>query len=50
VIQEHVKKPLADMVLFGALAKGGTATVTVNDARDGLVIEALIEAEEPVEA
>jgi ATP-dependent Clp protease ATP-binding subunit ClpA len=50
VIQEHVKKPLADMVLFGALVKGGTATVTVNDARDGLVIEALIEAEEPVEA
>ncbi|GIR83077.1 MAG: hypothetical protein CM15mP84_08250 [Cellvibrionales bacterium] len=22
VIQEHIKKPLADMVLFGSLAKG----------------------------
>jgi len=50
VIQEHIKKPLADMVLFGPLAKGGTAAVTLNKARDGLLIEALIETEEPVEA
>ena len=27
VIQEHVKKPLADELLFGALAKGGRVTV-----------------------
>ena len=50
VIQEHIKKPLADMVLFGSLAKGGTAAVTLNEAKDGLLIEALVEVEEPVEA
>lgn len=32
VIQEHVKKPLADELLFGALAKGGRVTV---DEQDG---------------
>ena len=50
VIQEHIKKPLADMVLFGALAKGGSALVTVNADRTGLTIEAQVEAEAPVEA
>jgi ATP-dependent Clp protease ATP-binding subunit ClpA len=50
VIQEHIKKPLADMVLFGSLVKGGTAMVTVASDRAGLVIEADVEAEEPVEA
>ena len=50
VIQEHIKKPLADMVLFGALAKGGSALVTVNADRTGLTIEAQVEAETPVEA
>ncbi|WP_062116642.1 ATP-dependent Clp protease ATP-binding subunit ClpA [Aureimonas sp. AU40] len=29
VIQEHVKKPLADEVLFGKLKRGGTVKVTV---------------------
>ena len=29
VIQEHIKKPLADMVLFGHW-QGGTAVVTVH--------------------
>lgn len=29
VIQEHIKKPLADEVLFGKLAKGGTVKVIV---------------------
>jgi hypothetical protein len=29
VIQEHIKKPLADEVLFGKLKKGGTVRVTV---------------------
>ena len=50
VIQEHIKKPLADMVLFGALAKGGSATVTVNEEHSALVVAALVDAEEPVEA
>ncbi len=31
VIQEHIKKPLADEVLFGELKKGGTVYVTLVD-------------------
>ena len=31
VIQEHVKKPLAEELLFGALAKGGLVRITVED-------------------
>ncbi len=31
VIQEHLKKPLAEDLLFGVLAKGGHVTVTVKD-------------------
>ena len=50
VIQEHIKKPLADMVLFGALMKGGVAAVTVNADRSGLSLEAEVETESPVEA
>jgi ATP-dependent Clp protease ATP-binding subunit ClpA len=39
VIQEHIKKPLAEMVLFGSLAKsGGTALVRVNKAGDELQV------------
>jgi ATP-dependent Clp protease ATP-binding subunit ClpA len=38
VIQEHIKKPLAEMVLFGALAEsGGVVHVSVKD--DALVLE-----------
>jgi len=37
VIQEHIKKPLAELVLFGSLAaKGGTALIRLNAAGDGL--------------
>jgi len=50
VIQEHIKKPLADMVLFGDLAKGGTATVSVNEERTDLTIRVLVEEQEAVEA
>jgi len=35
VIQEHIKKPLADEVLFGKLKKGGTVRVTVEKKEDG---------------
>ena len=35
VIQEHVKKKLADEVLFGKLKKGGTVKVSVEKQRDG---------------
>jgi len=31
VIQEHIKKPMADELLFGRLAKGGTVVVDVSD-------------------
>ncbi|MBV1886554.1 MAG: ATP-dependent Clp protease ATP-binding subunit ClpA, partial [Parvibaculaceae bacterium] len=31
VIQEHIKKPLADEVLFGRLVKGGVVQVVVTD-------------------
>jgi ATP-dependent Clp protease ATP-binding subunit ClpA len=42
VIQEHIKKPLANEILFGKLKKGGVVTVTVgkkDDGKDGLVLE-----------
>ncbi|MBX3577915.1 MAG: ATP-dependent Clp protease ATP-binding subunit ClpA [Rhizobiaceae bacterium] len=35
VIQEHIKKPLADEVLFGKLRKGGTVRVTVETKESG---------------
>ena len=41
VIQEHVKKPLAEELLFGKLVKGGVVKVSI---RDG---ELHIESEEP---
>ena len=31
VIQENIKKPLADEILFGRLVKGGTVSVTEKD-------------------
>ncbi|MEZ5452493.1 MAG: ATP-dependent Clp protease ATP-binding subunit ClpA [Thiothrix sp.] len=37
VIQEHIKKPLADAILFGELSQGGRVEVSADD--DGLVIE-----------
>jgi ATP-dependent Clp protease ATP-binding subunit ClpA len=35
VIQEHIKKELANEVLFGKLKKGGTVKVTVETKEDG---------------
>ncbi len=35
IIQEHVKKPLADEVLFGKLASGGTVKVIIETAENG---------------
>jgi ATP-dependent Clp protease ATP-binding subunit ClpA len=41
VIQEHIKKPLAEELLFGRLTKGGSVKVTLKDrALDFEVIEA----------
>ncbi|MEP2746379.1 MAG: ATP-dependent Clp protease ATP-binding subunit ClpA [Bauldia litoralis] len=40
-IQEHIKQPLADEVLFGKLKKGGTVKVSVKDDGSGLDLDAI---------
>jgi ATP-dependent Clp protease ATP-binding subunit ClpA len=47
IIQESIKKPLAEMVLFGELSKkGGTAHVSLDKVADKLLVEAeLLEVE-----
>jgi ATP-dependent Clp protease ATP-binding subunit ClpA len=37
IIQEHIKKPLAEELLFGQLAKGGTVVVSADEEADKLV-------------
>ncbi len=44
VIQEHIKKPLAEELLFGKLAKGGLVKVGVKDGHIDLVIDELPKA------
>ncbi len=39
VIQEHIKKPLADELLFGRLAKGGLVKVTLKKGALDLQLE-----------
>jgi ATP-dependent Clp protease ATP-binding subunit ClpA len=39
VIQEHIKKPLAEELLFGKLAKGGIVKVGVKDGKIDLTLE-----------
>ncbi|MFQ3348330.1 MAG: ATP-dependent Clp protease ATP-binding subunit ClpA [Paracoccaceae bacterium] len=39
VIQEHIKKPLAEELLFGKLVKGGIVRILVKDGALDLVIE-----------
>ncbi|WP_047454679.1 ATP-dependent Clp protease ATP-binding subunit ClpA [Rhizobium rhizogenes] len=46
VIQENIKKPLANEILFGKLKKGGVVTVTVGKKEDGttgIVLESVSE-------
>ena len=45
LIQEHVKRPLAEELLFGRLEKGGRATVSVG--RDGTLVVEAQGSEEP---
>jgi ATP-dependent Clp protease ATP-binding subunit ClpA len=33
VIQEHIKRPLAEELLFGSLAQGGRVAVTVEEGK-----------------
>ncbi|MGR3570359.1 AAA family ATPase, partial [Brevirhabdus sp.] len=40
VIQEHIKKPLAEELLFGKLAKGGLVKVGIKDGKIDLRLEA----------
>ena len=39
VVREHIKKPLADEILFGRLSRGGHVLVTVQDGELALEIE-----------
>src|SRR5271155_3060451 len=39
VIQDHIKKPLADEILFGALKDGGTVRVLLDREKDKLAFE-----------
>ncbi len=38
VIQEHIKKPLAEELLFGKLAKGGLVKVAIKDGKIDLIV------------
>ena len=53
VIQEHIKKPLADEVLFGKLKRGGTVKVTVVEDGEGgrkIALEAIADEVPPPKA
>jgi ATP-dependent Clp protease ATP-binding subunit ClpA len=39
VIQEHIKKPLADDILFGRLVRGGHVKVILKDSKIDFEIE-----------
>lgn len=39
VLQEHIKRPLSEEILFGKLSKGGTVNVTVRDGELHLDVE-----------
>jgi ATP-dependent Clp protease ATP-binding subunit ClpA len=46
VIQENIKKPLANEILFGKLKKGGVVKVTVGpkeDGKPGILLESVSE-------
>jgi ATP-dependent Clp protease ATP-binding subunit ClpA len=45
VIQEHIKKPLADEILFGNLKDGGTVRVLLDREKDNLAFEFIKAAE-----
>jgi ATP-dependent Clp protease ATP-binding subunit ClpA len=49
VIQEHIKKPLAEDILFGKLEKGGTVRVDLDKEADLLVFEVVESKSKPHE-
>ena len=48
VIQEHIKKPLANEILFGSLTKGGNVKVTLNQTGSELLFTYDSKSEEAV--
>jgi ATP-dependent Clp protease ATP-binding subunit ClpA len=48
VIQEHIKRPLADELLFGSLAEGGEVRVTLKEDGTGLDLDCHSASEAPV--
>ena len=47
VIQEKIKKPLAEAILFGKLATGGVARIGVEDGELSFSVEGVPEVSEP---
>ena len=47
VIQDNIKKPLADEILFGKLQNGGTVRVLLDRETDKLVFEFITDADKP---
>jgi ATP-dependent Clp protease ATP-binding subunit ClpA len=45
VIQDHIKKPLADEILFGKLKGGGTVRVLLDREKDALAFEFITDAD-----
>jgi len=45
VIQEHIKKPLADEILFGKLKNGGTVRVLLDREKDALAFEFIVDSD-----
>ncbi|MFT5261222.1 MAG: ATP-dependent Clp protease ATP-binding subunit ClpA [Gammaproteobacteria bacterium] len=43
LIQEKLKKPLAEKILFGDLEGGGEVEISLNDAKDGIELHLVIE-------
>lgn len=43
LIQDKVKRPLADMILFGSLSKGGTVQLKMTDGELELVVDEAVE-------
>jgi len=50
VIQENIKRPLAEELLFGKLTGGGTVRITVKPDDSGLVLDCSSASEEPAVA
>ena len=50
VIQEHIKKPLAEELLFGRLVDGGTVSVALSNAKLVLTTESLSEKDKKIKS